>query len=51
MTRQSDRGVQVTSHRFADAGHVNHFRLYPAEYGKLVLDFIESITNVHLSDE
>ncbi|UJR09153.1 hypothetical protein I4U23_013401 [Adineta vaga] len=40
MNKQKERGVQVTSHQFVDSGHVNHFRLYPNEYGKLVLNFI-----------
>ena len=45
MVTQIQRGVDVQSHRFVDSGHVNHFRLHPAEYGKLVLDFIEKIQN------
>ena len=45
MVTQIQRGVAVQSHRFVDSGHVNHFRLHPAEYGKLVLDFIEKIQN------
>ncbi|CAF1100253.1 unnamed protein product [Adineta ricciae] len=40
INKQKDRGVLVTSHRFADSGHVNHFRLYPTEYGQLILNFI-----------
>jgi len=40
MAKQAERGAHVMSHRFADSGHVNHFRLNPTEYGKLVLDFI-----------
>ena len=43
MTTQVNRGVEVQSHRFVDSGHVNHFRLHPVEYGKLILDFIEKI--------
>jgi hypothetical protein len=45
MSIQSKRGVQVMSHRFVDSGHVNHFRLHPTEYGKLILDFIVKIEN------
>ena len=40
MAMQVQRGVNVTSHRFADSGHVNHFRLHPEEYGKVVLKFL-----------
>ncbi|CAF1354734.1 unnamed protein product [Rotaria sordida] len=43
IARQVERGVNVISHRFIDSGHVNHFRLHPVEYGKLVLDFIINI--------
>ncbi|CAF3326853.1 unnamed protein product [Rotaria socialis] len=43
MARQVERGVQVSSHRFIDSGHVNHFRLHPEEYGRLILDFIVKI--------
>lgn len=42
MAQQVERGVTVTSHRFTDSGHVNHFRLHPEEYGKLALDFIHN---------
>ncbi len=45
MANQVKRGVQVMSHRFVDSGHVNHFRLYPKEYEKLILDFIVNIQN------
>jgi hypothetical protein len=45
MSNQTKRGVQVMSHRFVDSGHVNHFRLHPVEYGKLILDFIVKIEN------
>jgi hypothetical protein len=45
MANQVKRGVQVMSHRFVDSGHVNHFRLHPVEYGKLILDFIVEIEN------
>jgi hypothetical protein len=50
MATQVQRGVHVTSHRFVGSGHVNHFRLNPVEYGKLVLDFILNIQNETLSD-
>ncbi len=43
MAEQAERGFHVISHRFVGSGHVNHFRLYPLEYGKLVLDFIVNI--------
>jgi hypothetical protein len=43
MASQVMRGVPITSHRFVDSGHVNHFRLYPQEYGKIILDFIVNI--------
>jgi len=43
MANQVQRGVTVTSHRFVGSGHVNHFRLFPVEYGKLILDFITNI--------
>jgi hypothetical protein len=51
MANQVNRGVEVTSHRFVDSGHVNHFRLYPVEYGKLILDFIVNIQKDNLSDK
>ncbi|CAF1093591.1 unnamed protein product [Adineta steineri] len=51
MAVQVDRGVNVTSHRFLGSGHVNHFRLHPVEYGKLVLDFIVNIENDNVSDK
>jgi hypothetical protein len=51
MASQINRGVQVMSHRFVDSGHVNHFRLYSVEYGKLILDFIVNIQNDNLSDK
>ena len=40
MALQIERGVDVSSYRFNDSGHVNHFRLHPTEYGNLILNFI-----------
>jgi hypothetical protein len=51
MSRQVQRGVSVTSHRFVGSGHVNHFRLFPVEYGKLVLEFTANIQKDNLSDK
>ncbi|CAF4440507.1 unnamed protein product, partial [Adineta steineri] len=51
MAVQIDRGVNVTSHQFIGSGHVNHFRLHPVEYGKLILDFIVNIENDNASDK
>lgn len=51
MAIQVTHGVQVVSHRFIDSGHVNHFRLYPQEYGKIILDFIVNIHKNNLSDK
>ncbi len=48
MASQVKRGIHVISHKFIGSGHVNHFRLYPVEYGKIVLDFIQ---NDNLSDK
>ncbi len=45
MIIQTKRGVKVMSHRFVGSGHVNHFRLNPVEYGKIILDFLENIQN------
>lgn len=44
MSMQARRGVTVMSHRFIDSGHVNHFRLHPEEYGKVVLNFLSTHT-------
>ena len=45
MVTQVKRSVHVMSHRFANSEHVNHFRLHPEEYGKVVLQFINSKSN------
>jgi hypothetical protein len=50
MFKQKNRGVNVMSHRFNGSGHVNHFRMYPEEYSKLILNFIVNIQNNNLTD-
>ncbi len=51
MASQVKRGVHVQSHRFVGSGHVNHFRSYPVEYGKLISDFIANIQKENLSEK
>ena len=50
MGREMARGIPVVHHRFHDSGHVNHFRLYPEQYGNLILNFIATIYKDNLEN-
>lgn len=44
MLRQSSRGVDVSSHRWSDSGHVRHLANYPDQYSFQVQSFLNKVS-------
>mmetsp|Transcript_4652 Transcript_4652/g.8919 ORF Transcript_4652/g.8919 Transcript_4652/m.8919 type:complete len:275 (-) Transcript_4652:1953-2777(-) len=45
ITIRKDRGINVRSCKFDDSEHVQHFRKYPVEYRKAVIEAIDGLAN------
>jgi hypothetical protein len=43
MSEQAGLGCDTVSHKWADSGHVDHYRVYPQEYRQQLAAFAERV--------